>query len=643
MRSSLLRGQDLTASFSGAPLLDRVSLTIDDGERVALVGRNGTGKSTLLRLIASDLEPDSGVIELGAGRRVSWLTQEAPPEMEGEIFDVVAGGAQELGALVAQYHRLSHSLSHSSSDAERDLARLAEVQHRLEAANGWQLHNRVEATLSRLGLPDEGRFETLSGGFKRRVLLARTLVAEPDLLLLDEPTNHLDIEAIEWLEEMLAGLPSALLFVTHDRSFLRRLATRILELDRGRLRSYPVDYGRYLERKESEAEIEERHTVLQDKRLAQEEAWVRQGIKARRTRNEGRVRALERLREEVRQRQTRTGTASLRFDTAERSGKMVIETQGVTFGYDKATPIVDSLTLRILRGDRIGILGPNGSGKSTLLALLLGQQEPDTGTVRHGSRLEIAYFDQHRERLDPNLSVADNLANGNDHVVVGENRRHVIGYLQSFLFAPEQARSPIEALSGGERNRLLLARLFTRPFNLLVMDEPTNDLDAETLELLEARLVELEGTLLLVSHDRTFLDNTVSSTLVMEGGGRVGMYAGGYSDWLIQRPRQTLEGTTKNADTNAKKELPPTSKRKDERKRKLTYREARDLDALPGLIEELEAEQSSLHARAANPDLYRTNDGDEIRRVQERMKELASELAAAYERWGDLEAVASGS
>ena len=634
---ALLRVQDLTVSFSGAPLLDRVSLTIDDGERIALVGRNGAGKSTLLRLLAGDLEPDFGLIELAAGQRVSWLTQEAPAGIEGEIFDVVAGGAEELGSLVAEYHRLSHSLG----EGECDLAILAEVQQRLEAAGGWQLHNRVEATLSRLGLPEEGRFETLSGGLRRRVLLARSLVAEPQLLLLDEPTNHLDIEAIEQLEERLAGLPLALLFVTHDRSFLRRLATRILELDRGRLRSFPGDYDRYLERKESEAETEDRHRALQSKELAQEETWVRQGIKARRTRNEGRVRALERLREEVRQRRERTATAGLRFENAERSGKMVIETHDLGFGYEGATPIVESLSLRILRGDKIGILGPNGSGKSTLLALLLIQEEGNTGTVRHGARLEIAYFDQSRDELDPSLSVADNVANGSDHVVVGGKRRHIIGYLQSFLFPPDRARSPIDSLSGGERNRLLLARLFTRPFNLLVMDEPTNDLDLETLELLEARLVEFSGTLLLVSHDRSFLDNTVTSTLVMEGDGRVGSYAGGYSDWLIQRAPPRAEDARQRTKTAPRPAAIGNAELRGERKKKLSYREAKDLAALPARIEELEAEQAALQARVADPDLYRKNDGDEIRRVQKRMAELTAELEAAYERWDELEAAAS--
>jgi ATP-binding cassette subfamily F protein uup len=634
IRMALLRAQDLTVSFSGPPLLDGVRLTIDDGERVALVGRNGSGKSTLLKTISGDLAPDSGTVDLRAGASISRLSQEAPPGMQGEIFDVVAGGAQELGALVAEYHRLSHTLG----DGTRDLELLADVQHRLEAAGGWQLNSRVEATLSRLGLPDEGRFETLSGGLQRRVLLARTLVSEPDLLLLDEPTNHLDIEAIEWLEEMLLGLPTALVFVTHDRSFMRRLATRIVELDRGRLTSYPGDYRRYLERIQSDTEIEARHTALQDKKLAREEAWVREGIKARRTRNEGRVRALERLREEVKARRTAPGAASLRYDSAERSGKMVIEARGVGFRYEAVTPIVDDFSLRIMRGDKIGILGPNGSGKSTLLALLLGRREPDVGSVRHGARLEIAYFDQHREQLDPRLSVADNLANGDDHVMVGGKRRHVIGYLESFLFPPDRSRSPIDSLSGGERNRLLLARLFTRPFNLLVMDEPTNDLDVETLELLEARLVEFDGTLLLVSHDRAFLDNTVTSTLVMEGGGRVGMYAGGYSDWLLQRPPpppETAPSGAERAAARAKKKEESRS----ERKRKLTHREVRDLEALPGQIEALETEQSELHTRAADPDLYRNNDKLEIRRIQDRLSELEVELAAAYERWGELESV----
>ncbi len=636
---ALLGLHDVTVAFGGPLLLDGVGLQIEAGERVALVGRNGSGKSTLLRTIAGEVEPDRGEVVISPGTRVSRLAQEAPVELTGEVFDVVAQGVPQLGALVAEYHHLTSRVA----AGEVELSALEAVQSRLEAAGGWQLHNRVETAMSRLSLPEESRFETLSGGLKRRVLLARALVAEPDLLLLDEPTNHLDIEAIEWLEEFLLGLDSTLLMVTHDRAFLRRLATRILELDRGTLRSYPGDYQTYLERRESELAAEEGQVRRQDKLLAREETWIRQGIKARRTRDEGRVRALERLRDEVRARRRQQGKAHLRMDRAEMSGKIVIETEGLGFAYPCAegaepTPIVDDLTTLICRGDKIGLLGPNGSGKSTLLKLLLGKLEPTRGSIRRGARIEVAYYDQHREQLDEERSVVDNLADGNDRVTVAGKSMHVIGYLQSFLFPPEQVRSPVKSLSGGERNRLLLARLFTRPFNLLVMDEPTNDLDVETLELLEAKLVEFEGTLLLVSHDRAFLDDVVTSTLVMEGNGRVGEYAGGYSDWLVQRPKLAPAPDARPEPRRIQE--PATAQRPRAGKRKLGFREKRDLEELPGRIEQLEQEQAELHARAADPEFYRQGDGEAIAKVQARMAELGAELESCYERWAELEELA---
>ncbi len=653
---ALLGARDLTLGYGAdAPILDGISFHVDPGERVALVGRNGCGKSTLMKILAGELQPDGGEVITSPGTRITRLVQEVPQDIEGEVFDIVASGLADLGALLSDYHHLSHNLH-----GDADLARLATLQERMDAAGAWQHEQRVETAISKLQLdaPPHGsdaRFETLSGGLKRRALLARALVAEPDLLLLDEPTNHFDIPAIEWLEELLLGYPGTLIFVTHDRAFLRRLATRILELDRGHLRDWPGDYTRYLERKAHELEVEAEQNARFDKKLAQEETWIRQGIKARRTRNEGRVRALERLREQRRQRRELAGSARLRLDDQERSGKKVIEVEGLSFAYDtdanaKATApdfLIRDLTTTIARGDKVGILGPNGSGKSTLLKLLLGKLTPTAGHVKHGTKLEIAVFDQHREQLDEEATVADNVAGGNDKVTVGGKTRHVISYLSDFLFPPAQTRSPVKSLSGGERNRLLLARLFTRPCNLLVMDEPTNDLDVETLELLESLLVEFQGTLLLVSHDRDFLDNVVTSTLVMEGNGKVGDYAGGYEDWLAQRPKPEAGTTTKGTPAKGKRASKQDPSRPEtangSRPRNLSYREKQELEALPAHIEALEAEQEELHATLADPTLYRDGDGGKVVEVKARLEAAACELATAYERWTELEAIAEAS
>ncbi len=631
---ALISAQGLHLDFGDGPLLQDVGFQIEAGERIALVGRNGSGKSTVMKLLAGELEPDDGAILVQAGCRVARLSQEVPADLTGDIFDVVAAGVGRAGELLAQYHHLSAEMAGS----DRELARLEEVQHELEAAGGWQMHQRVETVISRLSLPSEGRFETLSGGLKRRVLLARALAAEPDLLLLDEPTNHLDIQAIEWLETYLRDhYTGSLLFVTHDRAFLRRLASRILELDRGRLGDWPGDWDRYLERKRAALEVEAEQNQKQDKKLAQEEAWIRQGIKARRTRDEGRVRALEKLREERRRRREQAGRASLRLHSAELSGKIVIEAEGVAHGFGGA-PVIDGLSTTILRGDKIGILGPNGSGKTTLLKILLRELKPERGRVHHGTRLEMVYFDQHRQQLDEERSVADNIADGNDRITIGGDTRHVIGYLQEFLFPPAQSRSPVRNLSGGERNRLLLARLFTRSFNLLVMDEPTNDLDVETLELLEQRLQAYRGTLLLVSHDRELLDNVVTSTLVMAGGGRVEEYAGGYDDWLRQcsEAAPVPEVVALEAEP-PKGARPPSKPRPKSGPRKLSYREKQDLERLPGLIEELEQEQAELHAMMADPEVYRRGEGAEIARAKERLPEIEKQLEEAYERWQELE------
>ncbi len=628
---ALISVQDVHLGFGGEPLLDGVGFQVEAGERIALVGRNGSGKSTLMKLLAGELEPAGGQILRRKGCRVARLSQEVPDDLGGEVFDIVAEGLERAGKLLAEYHRVSADVSVAAAGSDRLLARLEAVQHELEAAGGWHLHQRVETVVSRLGLPGEGRFEELSGGLKRRVLLARALAAEPDLLLLDEPTNHLDVQAIEWLESyLLEKFTGSLLFVTHDRAFLRRLAGRILEIDRGRLGDWPEDYDRFVERKAAALEVEAHQDLQLDRKLAREEAWIRQGVKARRTRDEGRVRALERLREERRRRREVAGSASLDLHAAERSGKIVIEAEDVSHGFG-GEPVIAGFSTTVHRGDKIGILGPNGSGKTTLLKILLGELTPESGRVRLGTRLEAVYFDQHRQQLDDERSVADNVADGADRITVGGTTRHVIGYLEGFLFSPEQSRSPVRNLSGGERNRLLLARLFSRSFNLLVMDEPTNDLDVETLELLEEQLMAYRGTLLLVSHDRELLDNVVTGTLVMAGSGRVEEYAGGYRDWLRQRPAPAAEAR------KALRPPGPEEPRPRHGPRKLGYREQRDLERLPALIEELEGEQAKLHAALADPQVYRRGDGAEISGANARLAELERELVAAYERWQELE------
>jgi len=613
-------------AFGGPPLLDGVGFCVDKGERVCLIGRNGEGKSTLLKLMAGRIAPESGDLVLRQGIRVAYLDQEVPTGTHGSVFEVVAQGLGELEELVRRYHEASRQVELEPD--ERNLERLSRIQHQLEAEEGWSAEQRVEAVISRLELDAEARFEALSGGLKRRVLLGRALAAEPDLLLLDEPTNHLDIEAIDWLEEFLKTFPGALLFVTHDRRFLRSLATRILELDRGLITDWPGDYANYLRRREERLHAESLANARFDKKLAQEEVWIRQGIKARRTRNEGRVRALKTMREEHRRRRNLGGAARIRLQEAERSGKLVIEAEGLSYAWERQ-PVVRDLSTLILRGDKVGILGPNGCGKTTLLSLLLGELEPDSGTVRHGTKLEVAYFDQQRAQLDEEKSVQDNVAGGSDKVTIGDNSKHVLSYLQDFLFTPERARQPVKALSGGERNRLLLARLFTRPANLLIMDEPTNDLDIETLELLEERLLDYGGTLLLVSHDRDFLDNLVTSTLVFEGDGRFNEYVGGYSDWLRQR------GEVQPARTAPKKTSAPKPRPKTLAK-KLGYKAQRELESLPATIERLEVEQEGLQQQMAQPDFYKQGSG-RITEAQERLQRIEEELLTAYDRWEELE------
>ncbi|WP_111414713.1 ATP-binding cassette domain-containing protein [Billgrantia lactosivorans] len=639
---TLLRLERLQLAYGNHVLLDGADLVLEKGERLALVGRNGTGKSTLLKLVSGDILPDDGSIWRAPGLKIGVLEQNLPSATGETIFDVVAQGLPQAGALLAEYHHLVQA-------SDPDMKRMATLQSRLEAIDGWSFHQRIDVVLTRLGLPADDPMSSLSGGWRRRVALARALVAEPDLLLLDEPTNHLDLDTIAWLEEQLLDFNGAVLFITHDRTFLSRLATSILELDRGRLGRYPGDYDKYQQQKAHELEVEAREHAEFDKKLAQEEAWIRQGIKARRTRNEGRVRALEQLRRERSQRREVQGRASFGIDSGERSGKRVVELTGVTHRFGDET-IIRDLSLEIQRGDRIGLIGRNGAGKTTLLKILLGELEPSEGRVRLGTNIKVAYFDQLRAGLEPEKSVYDNVAQGSDRVTVGGKDKHVISYLQDFLFTPERARQPVKALSGGESNRLLLARLFTQPANVLVLDEPTNDLDVETLELLEELLLDFDGTLLLVSHDRAFMDNVVTGVLAFEGDGVVREYVGGYSDWVRQggklppapwegAARQQVEPTvTPEAGPRAGSAATASVAK---RPAKLSYKLQRELDALPAEIERLEAELAEFEARVGDPAFYQQDAGS-VSETLQAMSDKQAELDATMERWMELEALAAG-
>ncbi|MGD2057012.1 MAG: ATP-binding cassette domain-containing protein [Gammaproteobacteria bacterium] len=629
----LLRLDKVSLAYGHHALLDAVDLEIRRGERVCLVGRNGEGKSSLLRLISGEVVPDDGRVWRRPSTRIACLAQEVPLVSRDTVFDVVAGGLSGLGQLLSEYHHAATQLA--QSPAPGDIENLANLQHRLEAADGWKLEQRVETVLSRLRLEGNAGFHTLSGGWQRRVMLARALVCEPDVLLLDEPTNHLDIEAIAWLEAFLREYTGALLFVSHDRAFVRRLATRILELDRGRLTSWPGDYDAYLQGKAEQLEVEARHAVQFDRKLSREEAWIRQGIKARRTRNEGRVRALQALREERRRRRERAGRAKLQLEEGTLSGKRVLEAEGIGKRFGEQAVIRD-FSVIIQRGDRIGIIGPNGAGKSTLIRLLLGELPPDGGRIRRGTGLQVAYFDQQREQLDPQATVMESVADGSRRVTIQGRSRHVAGYLQEFLFPPERLHSPVSSLSGGERNRLLLARLFARPANLLVMDEPTNDLDVETLERLEEVLLDYRGTLLLVSHDREFLDNVVTSTLVFEGEGRIGEYIGGYSDWQRQ-----VAGAPPPAIREPQSTVAPAAPVRGSPPRKLSYKDRRELEALPARIETLEKELGRLQDTVNAAAFYRQSQ-EEITTTLADLERLNAELGACYARWEALEAVQSG-
>jgi ABC transport system ATP-binding/permease protein len=622
-------------AFGGPQVLDGVTLQIESGERVCLVGRNGSGKTTLIKIISRETAPDAGEVVYSQGIRIASLSQEVPQHMSGTVFDVVAGGIEGMVDLLSEYHALSIRLGHESDAAL--IAELEEVQHRIESAGGWQIQQKVDMVISRLLLDPDAQVNELSGGFKRRVLLARALVNEPDLLLLDEPTNHLDISSIDWLEESLREFRGALLFITHDRRFLQTLATRIIELDRGKVTDWPGDYATYLKRRQSELDAEVTQNALFDKKLAQEEAWIRQGIKARRTRNEGRVTALKEMRRERSARRELTGSADMQLNEARRSGKLVLEAEAISCSFDNRTIIKDFSAL-IMRGDKIGIIGPNGSGKTTLLRILLGTMEPQQGSVRRGVNLEVAYFDQHRMQLDDERSVMDNVSGGSEQVTVNGRTRHIIGYLEDFLFPAERARMPVKTLSGGERNRALLAKLFTQPSNVLVMDEPTNDLDMDTLELLEEMLMDYNGTILLVSHDREFLNNVVTSTIIFEGGGRLVEYAGGYDDWIRQRSA-SASGSAVKPGKDVKQASARTQR---ERPRVLTFKEKKELLTVPALIEALEAERTGIYESLAAPDFYR-QEGNSLAGAKARIEELDKEIAVVYERWEFLESIPKGS
>ncbi|SFP72214.1 ATP-binding cassette, subfamily F, uup [Nitrosomonas cryotolerans] len=621
-------------AFGHHALLDHVNLQLDPGERVGLIGRNGGGKSSLLRVLAGEIKPDDGQLWYAPGLKLAYVSQEPVLEPANTVFQEVSNGLGSISRVLLDYHAVSHALSEGESDTEALLARLQDLQVELEAQDGWSIQARVEAIIDKLNLPTDALLGQLSGGLKKRVALARALVMSPDVLLLDEPTNHLDFSSIEWLESLLKDFSGSVLLITHDRRFLDNVATRIIELDRGHLETFTGNFTSYQRKKAEMLEIEAIHNQKFDKVLAQEEVWIRKGIQARRTRNEGRVRQLERLRLERAARRERTGTANISVDRGERSGKLVAELDQVSKHFGDKTVIQD-FSCRIMRGDRVGLLGPNGAGKSTLLKLILGELQPDSGEVRQGTKLSVAYFDQMREQLNDDMTLTETISQGSDFIEINGVKKHVISYLEDFLFPPQRARSPVKSLSGGERNRLLLARLFTRPANVLVLDEPTNDLDIETLELLEALLQDYSGTLFLVSHDREFLDNVVTQVIAFEGDGLLREYIGGYEDWArVQRfaketPQQKLASARPAAlKTKATKDAARTAK--------LSYHETRELEALPAMIEALEREQANITLQLGDSDIYR-DDPDKARTLQARYSGIEKELMSCLARWDELE------
>ena len=628
--------RDVQLAFGGPALLDGANFNLERGERVCLIGRNGEGKSTLLKLIEGSLLPDAGEVSLQNGITISMLAQDVPMD-SGKVADIVADGAGEAASVLKAYHEASDACVLGDMEA---CERMGNLQHKMDQLDGWSLETKVNAILSKMGLDPEADLADLSGGRKRRVLLARALLTQPDVLLLDEPTNHLDVESIEWLEKFLLDQNNlTLLFISHDRSFVDSIATRIVELDRGTLRSYEGNYSRYLELKEQQMEAEEKANALFDKKLAEEEVWIRQGIKARRTRNEGRVRALKALREESRARRSQQGKVSMATQDANRSGKVVFEIENLSVTFGNNAPIIKDFSTLVLRGDRIGLVGDNGVGKTTLIKAILGEQE-HTGNVKTGTQLEVAYFDQLRNALDLEKSVKDNVSEGSDHVDVNGSRRHIYSYLQDFLFSPERARTPVKALSGGERNRILLAKLLLKPSNLIVMDEPTNDLDMVTLELLEEMLGGYKGTLLLISHDRAFMDNVVTSTWVFDGKGNIDEYIGGYQDYLEQRPDQTVVDQ-KSAVKKAAAKAEAAAQTTQPKKVKLSYKDQRALEQLPAEMEALEKEQAEINAQLADGSLF-VSDNAKAMKLSNRLTEIDDELLEKMERWEELEEMSKG-
>lgn len=620
----LITLQDIFLSYGQPPLIDHLNLVVEPNERVCLIGRNGAGKSTLLKILTGQIVPDEGSIKRSSGVTVAQLEQSVPHDAQGTVFDVIAQGLGAEGELIKTFHHLIQQLNDDPSP--KVMNDYEECQAELERVNGWDINQRVESIITKMDLNPDVDISSLSGGYKRRVLLARALVCNPDLLLLDEPTNHLDIEAIQWVEQFLLKWEGSLLFISHDRRFMDNLANRFIEIDRGKLQDYNCDYSTYLVRKEENLEIEERQNALFDKRLSQEEVWIRQGIKARRTRNEGRVRALESMRSEYADRRKQLGTARMDIHQAEKSGKIVAEATDVTFAFGDGEAVVKNFSTLIQRGDKVGFIGRNGVGKTTLIKLLLGELTAQQGTIKTGTNLNVAYFDQYRTALDEDKTVQDNVSGGRDMLEIAGKSRHVISYLQDFLFAPERCRQPVKALSGGERNRLLLAKLFTQPSNVLVLDEPTNDLDIDTLDLLEELLINYKGTVILVSHDRAFLNNVVTSTLVFDGSGTIEQYVGGYDDWLRQR----------KTEQTAKVAAPKVQSKSSTPSIKLSYKDQRELDGLPAEIEGLEISISEISGQISEPGFYQT-DRAAIEVVEGQLANAQKQLAESYARWELLE------
>ncbi|TPA13446.1 ABC transporter ATP-binding protein [Vibrio parahaemolyticus] len=634
---ALLTIHNAQLAFGDHPLLDRAEFALQENERVCLVGRNGAGKSTLMKVLAGDILLDDGKIQITQDVVVSRLEQDPPRNQEGTVYEYVSGGLAEIGEQLKIYHDLLDLVAQDPS--EKNINRLAKIQEQLDHSNAWRFDDRVKNVLSALKLSPDTLLRDLSGGWQRKAALARALVCDPDVLLLDEPTNHLDVTTIEWLENFLKDFKGSIIFISHDRAFIKSMATRIVDLDRGQLSSFPGDYDNYLLEKEEMLRVEEMQNAEFDKKLAQEEVWIRQGIKARRTRNEGRVRALKKLREERRDRREVQGKVNLNIDDASRSGKIVFEAENVSFAYD-GKQIVDNFSFNIMRGDRIALIGPNGCGKSTVLKLLLGQLEAQSGRLHCGTKLEVAYFDQYREILDPEKTVIDNLADGKQEVMVGGRQRHALSYLQDFLFVPKRARTPVKALSGGEKNRLLLARILLKPNNLLILDEPTNDLDIETLELLEEMLANYQGTLLLVSHDREFVDNTVTTSWIFEGDGVIEEFVGGYHDAKQQRDQALAVRFSTEKPAKKEKvveETPKTTQPKNNSK-KLSYKLQRELEALPAKLEQLESDIETLQEQVNDPEFF-AKPVEQTQPVLEQLAALEQELEIAFERWEELEAM----